>query len=299
MAYSGKISRRGALIPGNSVKHPGQKRASVPNVVQLEGDLAATRARKSLGQNFLIDGNIARKIVHALSILGDEPVLEIGPGRGALTRLLLKKCSHLTAIEKDRRLFDALRQEFETVKGFDLVNGDFLDYDFARSSGLTKVVGNIPYNMTSQIVSRLVDVRSRIDFAVLMVQKEVADRLAAVPGTKSYGAISVRLQLVARVLKLFGVAPTCFRPQPKVDSSVIRISFFRRRELEKENEFVRFVKKSFGMRRKMIRHFVAHYYGRPALGKIEEILQFKRIEALQPEEIYRMFLLLEDPVGAE
>jgi 16S rRNA (adenine1518-N6/adenine1519-N6)-dimethyltransferase len=247
------------------------------------------RAKKSLGQNFLIDGNIARKIVDALSVSNNETVLEIGPGRGALTRLLMAKTSHLIAIEKDQQLYDSLTKEFASMQSFDLINGDFLDYDFLCINRTIKVVGNIPYNLTSKIISRLVDFRSKIDSAVVMVQEEVADRLAAKPATKAYGAISVRLQLTAEVRKLFSVPPTCFQPMPKVNSRVIRISFNHREPFAEEDKFVVFVKKAFGMRRKMLRHFISHFYGKAALAELPESFQLRRIETLPPEEIYGLF----------
>ena len=252
------------------------------------------RAKKSLGQNFLVDDNIARKIVNELSISNGETVLEIGPGKGALTHLLVKKDSHIIAVEKDERLYNSLREEFASVLHFDLIKGDFIDYDFPFSNKMIKVVGNIPYNLTSKIVSKLVDFRSRIDFAVLMVQEEVADRLAAEPGTKSYGAISVRLQLTAQVKKLFSVPPTCFRPKPKVDSRIVKILFRQREPLPNEKKFVAFVKNGFGMRRKMLRHFASHYYGKSAIAKLTENLQSKRMETLSPEDIYGLFSILSE-----
>lgn len=252
-------------------------------------NIRSPRAKKSLGQNFLVDGNIARKIIDALSISNNEPVLEIGPGHGALTRLIARNTSRITAIEKDRHLYHSLMHEFDSIPSFDLINGDFLNYNFPFSNEMVKVVGNIPYNLTSKIVSKLVDFRSKIKFAVLMVQEEVADRLAAKPGTKSYGAISIRLQLTANVKKLFSVPPTCFQPAPKVNSRVVQISFRHREVLAEEDKFVTFVKRAFGMRRKMLRHFIAHYYGKTALQALPENLQVRRMETLPPEDIYNLF----------
>jgi len=251
------------------------------------------RAKKSLGQNFLVDGNIARKIVEELSISNGETILEIGPGKGALTRLLVKKISHIIAIEKDQRLYNSLKKEFASISSFDLINGDFLDYDFPFSNKMLKVVGNIPYNLTSKIVSKLVDCRAKINSAVLTVQEEVADRLTAKPGTKAYGAISIRLQLTAEVEKLFFVPPTCFQPPPKVNSRVIQILFNHREPLAGEDKFVAFIKRAFGMRRKMLRHFVAHYYGKHGLHQLPESFQERRVETLQPEDIFRLFSNLE------
>jgi 16S rRNA (adenine1518-N6/adenine1519-N6)-dimethyltransferase len=216
-----------------------------------------------------------------------------------LTRLLVRKGARIIAVEKDHELYNSLREELASIHNFELLNGDFLDYDFAQVEEMTKVVGNIPYNLTSKIVSRLVDFRSRIDLAVLMVQEEVAARLAAKPGSKAYGAISVRLQLTARVKKLFSVPPTCFLPRPKVNSRVIQISFHRRGALADEEQFVTFVKKAFGMRRKMLRHFVSHYYGKPMIEKLTDDLQVRRIETLPPEEIYELYSVLEKNVRAK
>jgi 16S rRNA (adenine1518-N6/adenine1519-N6)-dimethyltransferase len=251
------------------------------------------RAKKSLGQNFLVDGNIARKIVSELSISKDEPVLEIGPGKGALTRLLVKKTSHVIAVEKDKSLCNSLREEFGRVPHFELIDGDFLHYDFNLPNRMIKVVGNIPYNLTSKIVSRLVDFRSNINFAVIMVQEEVAERLAAKPGTKAYGAISIRLQLTGQVKKLFSVSPTCFQPRPKVNSRIIRISFCQREPLAREEVFVTFVKRAFGMRRKMLRHFVSHYYGQSGVERLPTEFHARRIETLPPEKIYGIFSILD------
>lgn len=256
----------------------------------------AQRPKKSLGQNFLIDKNIARKIVEAVSISKDDTVLEIGPGKGALTRLIAAKGAEVRAVEKDKHLFRALQVELASFSNLDLINGDFLEYELPNLAAITKIVGNIPYNLTSQIVSKLVDERSKIDCAVLMVQDEVAKRLSAHPGTKDYGSISVRLQLVADVKKLFLVGPTCFRPKPKVSSRVIKVVFKHRELLVNENEFVAFVKKAFGMRRKMFRHFAAHHYGKWSVDLLPDKFRTARIETFTPQEIYKLFSILENDV---
>ncbi|HUI30893.1 MAG TPA: 16S rRNA (adenine(1518)-N(6)/adenine(1519)-N(6))-dimethyltransferase RsmA [Candidatus Acidoferrales bacterium] len=270
-----------------------QKRGSSLSKPTAGNEIVNPRAKKSLGQNFLIDGNIARKIVDELSISNGDTILEVGPGKGALTRLLVNKPAHIIGIEKDTELYGRLRKELESAPDFVLMNGDFLNYNFNLLDRTIKVVGNIPYNLTSKIVSKVVDARSKVDFAVLMVQEEVADRLAAKPGTKTYGAISVRLQLTARVKKLFSVPPTCFKPKPGVGSRVVRISFYKREPIAEEDRFVAFIKRVFGMRRKMLRHFVSHYYGKSAIEKLPEDFQVRRIETFPPEDIYGIFLILE------
>ncbi len=253
-------------------------------------------AKKSLGQNFLIDDNISRKIVAALSVLPEDHIIEIGPGRGALTRLLISAGGMVIAIEKDAYLAESLREELSSHRNLEIIAEDFLEYSFAPGVSRFKVIGNIPYNLTSRIVSRLVDERERIDSAVLMVQDEVADRLAALPGSKEYGAISIRLQLFSDVERLFMVSPGCFRPRPKVDSRVIRIVFKNRTPLDDEARFVRFIKGAFGMRRKMFRHFVSHNYGKESVDLLEERFRTGRVETFAPSDIYSLFTILEKNV---
>lgn len=253
-------------------------------------------AKKSLGQNFLIDDNISRKIVAALSATREDRVIEIGPGRGALTKLLIGHGARITAVEKDRYLAENLRKEFGEIPNIEIITGDFLEYDLPEDGRTLKIVGNIPYNLTSRIVSRLVDLRSKVDLAVLMVQDEVAARLSAPAGTKDYGAISIRLQLVSRIEKMFVVTPGCFRPRPRVDSRVVRIVFENRAPLTDEEKFVRFVKGAFGMRRKMFRHFVSERYGKGAVELLQERYRTERVETFSPEEIYTIFVTLENNV---
>jgi 16S rRNA (adenine1518-N6/adenine1519-N6)-dimethyltransferase len=253
-------------------------------------------AKKSLGQNFLVDDNISRKIVSASSISHDDVVIEIGPGKGALTRFLVQSGARITAIEKDAALAADLKRELSGNANLDVVTGDFLEYEFPPGQPRCKVIGNIPYNLTSVIVSRLVDEREKIQSAVLMVQDEVARRLAAEPGTKEYGSISIRLQLVSEVERLFVVTPGCFRPVPKVDSRVVIIRFKGGSPLDDEAEFVRFVKSAFGMRRKMFRHFVASKFGKGAVELLDEKFRTRRVETFTPSEIYDIFAILENNV---
>ncbi len=258
--------------------------------------IVSHRAKKSLGQNFLTDDNIARKIVGSLSLSKEDFVVEIGPGKGALTKLISKSNAKVEAIEKDNHLFGILQEKFSVFPNIKLINADFLEWEFPVSRSLAKVVGNIPYNLTSSIVSKLVDERSKIDFAVLMVQDEVAKRLSAAVGTKDYGSISIRLQLVADVNKLFPVSPNCFQPKPKVNSRIIKITFRKREMLDNESEFVSFIKRAFGMRRKMFRHFVSHYYGKESINLLPDNFKTNRIESFTPEDIYHLFTILENNV---
>jgi 16S rRNA (adenine1518-N6/adenine1519-N6)-dimethyltransferase len=196
------------------------------------------RARKSLGQNFLVDPNLQRKIVAALGAGPDDEVLEIGPGRGALTRHLAGTVRRLVLAELDDVLAGNLVDAYEDDPSVEVVHGDVLELDRAavlEDPAAALVVGNIPYNITTPIVFHLLE-RPRPSSIVLMVQDEVADRLIAEVGTKTYGALSVGVRSIARVEKLFRVRRGAFRPVPGVDSAVVRITPLRPPPLSAETE---------------------------------------------------------------
>ena len=183
------------------------------------------RAKRSLGQNFLVDGNLQRKIVDALSCSPTDPVLEIGPGHGALTRHLIGRVGHLVLVELDDRLVEELRREWGDRTDVELHHRDFLELDLASvavdPSELT-VVGNIPYNITAPVIFKLLE-RPRPREILLMVQREVCDRLLAEPGTSEYGAMTVGVRSVAEAERILSVPRGAFRPIPRVDSAVVRI----------------------------------------------------------------------------
>lgn len=188
--------------------------------------------RPKLGQNFLVDRSAAERIVNALGDITNSTVLEIGPGRGVLTGMLAARAGRLVAIELDRVLAAQLRMKFGARRGVEIIEGDVLSIDLAAViearrpgalAGLAqaapapvRVVGNIPYYITSDILLRLFEYHRYFDRVVLMVQKEVADRLAAKPGGSEYGLLSATSQLYVKVEKLFTVAPGAFAPPPKV-----------------------------------------------------------------------------------
>lgn len=182
--------------------------------------------KKSLGQNFLSDPNTARKIVAALQAPPGAPVVEIGPGTGALTRLLLDRYPDLTAIEVDERAVAHLRGQHPAL---DVRHADVLEVDWAalaaEKGGPLYVVGNLPYYITSQILFSLIDARAVLREAVVMMQLEVAERLVAAPCTKAYGILSVQLQLFSRPELLFKVSRNVFFPKPDVTSAVVRLGF--------------------------------------------------------------------------
>lgn len=186
---------------------------------------AVQRAKRSLGQNFLVDINVQRRIIEALGAEGTDEVLEIGPGRGALTRHLAGRVQRLVLVELDNELAAGLSRRYGDVPGVDVVHADILTVPIAGITdrpGRLLVVGNIPYNLTTPIIFSLLRM-PRPRSMVLMVQREVADRITAEPGGKTYGALSVGVQTVADAHRLFGVGRHAFRPAPAVESAVLRI----------------------------------------------------------------------------
>lgn len=216
----------------------------------------AGRAKRSLGQNFLIDPNLQRKIVAALGAGPDDEVLEIGPGRGALTRHLLGSVRRLILVELDDELARELDAEHRSRPDVLVVHADFLDVDrasLADDPEALKVIGNIPYNITTPILFRLLE-RPRPAEIVLMVQEDVAERIVAPPGGKTYGALSVGVRSVADVERVFAVGRQAFRPVPGVHSAVIRIVPHRppRHTEEEERRLRRLVRAAFQWRRKQL-----------------------------------------------
>lgn len=184
------------------------------------------RAKKSLGQNFLVDPNYQQRIVEALGAEPHDTVLEIGPGTGALTDHLAGRVARLVAVEKDDALARALARRFEGRDDVEIIHGDALAIDVAAllgEPGRARIIGNIPYNITSPLLFRMLERAHRPRRLVVMVQKEVADRIVAPPGDRQYGALSVGVRTVAHAQRLFVVPRGAFRPAPNVDSAVLRI----------------------------------------------------------------------------
>lgn len=185
------------------------------------------RAKKSLGQHFLYDKNILTKMVRAGNVVPELPVLEIGPGPGELTRALLNKGCFVLAVETDRDMVEHLQTEFSAEiknRQLELIKGDILREDWSKLLSGNKpwqVVGNIPYNISTEIIFRFLEQRTRCEFGMFMVQKEVAERICAKSGSKTYGVLSIAVQLATRPRMLFSVGRKSFVPPPKVDSSII------------------------------------------------------------------------------
>ncbi len=216
--------------------------------------MAGVKAKKKYGQHFLVDKGIAARIVEGLTMEGYDSVIEVGPGTGILTELLLRKeIGDFRAVEVDSEAVSYLKNKF---KSLNLVSGDFLRYDMgSMPEGKIGLIGNFPYNISSQILFRVIDNRDRIIEVTGMFQKEVAERICSGPGSKSYGILSVLLGLFYNTGMLFTVPPGAFRPPPKVTSAVIRL---RRNNVVSTgydlNLFRRVVKATFNQRRKMIRN---------------------------------------------
>ncbi len=220
------------------------------------------RPKKFLGQHFLNDVNIAHKIVEALDLpVGVvSHVLEIGPGTGVLTRgLLERKDVDLKVIEIDFESVAYLKREYKGLSG-KIIEGDFLKTDIASFwPGSFSIIGNFPYNISSQIFFRVLDRRDQVDQVVCMLQKEVADRIASKHGSKVYGILSVLLQAFYDIENLFKVSPGVFNPPPKVMSAVIRLKRNQRKKLDcDEVLFQQVVKQSFQKRRKTLRNALKH-----------------------------------------
>ena len=212
------------------------------------------RAKKALGQHFLTDQKVARAIVDALH--GGLPALEVGPGMGVLTQYLLEREDiDLRLIEIDTESVDYLLTHFQGMQGR-LMEGDFLQLKLEKLfPEQFAIIGNFPYNISSQIFFKVLDYKDRIPEVVGMVQKEVAERIAEKPGTKTYGILSVLLQAWYDIEYLFTVGSGCFAPPPKVESAVIRLTRNSRTDLGcDEALFKTVVKTAFGQRRKMMRN---------------------------------------------
>jgi 16S rRNA (adenine1518-N6/adenine1519-N6)-dimethyltransferase len=216
------------------------------------------RPRRGLGQCFLTHEPTADALVAALELVPGDNVLEIGPGKGILTGRLLQTAGSVVAVELDERLAAGLRAMFALVPGFELVHADFMTFDPAPGQHL-KVMGNLPYNLASQMLFRLLDFLDRWDRAVVTVQREFAERLVARPGIRAYGAVTVIFEQLTRRERLFNIEADRFKPRPDVVSTAVRIS--RRAvplfEVADRETFLRVVKACFSQRRKTVLNSLA------------------------------------------
>ena len=253
----------------------------------------APRLKKSLGQHFLHDDRIARKIVAAAELRPGDPVLEIGPGGGALTRHLVEAAGHVTVVELDGRVLEGLRAAFgDRVR---IIHGDILKTDLGALAdrlgvGRWRVIGNLPYYITTPILFHLLDHRDRIQDALIMMQREVAARLVARPGTKDYGILTVECGLHADVEVLFAVQPGAFVPAPGVVSSMTRVRMLTepRFPITDEVHFRRLVRGTFGKRRKTLRNTLKIFLDADPPDRPAGIDLSRRPEELSLDEFTRL-----------
>ncbi|MBA3766143.1 MAG: ribosomal RNA small subunit methyltransferase A [Acidobacteria bacterium] len=237
------------------MKDEGKKNDS--SLIPHPSSLPHPRAKKSLGQNFLADERVAERIVAALDPRSDETIIEIGPGQGALTSRLVERAGRLVAIELDRHLAQNLSQEFARNPNFYLVEADALTTDLCALIAPDKsarVVANLPYNISTAILQRLIEQRACISEMVLMLQREVVERITAPPSTSERGYLSVLVEAYCEREALFDVAPASFRPVPKVWSTVVRLKVRPRLGVDVRDEALlwQLVSAGFAQKRKTI-----------------------------------------------
>jgi 16S rRNA (adenine1518-N6/adenine1519-N6)-dimethyltransferase len=286
--------------------YAGGKRVNVPNAVSAR----RPQMKPKLGQHFLVSEDYASRIADALGDVSQCTVLEIGPGRGAITSLLAERARRLIAVELDRVLAAQLRLKFGMSRNVEVIEADILSIDldslFGPKPGLgrpgielrpepARVVGNLPYGITSDILLRLFDYAKYFDTVVVMVQREVADRIAAKPGGSEYGMLSATAQLYARVEKLFTLPPGAFNPPPKVYSTVLRLTMEpRQEELGVAGDgFIDFLRLSFGQKRKTLWNNLKSGYEEASLrralaeAKIKPAARAETLSLEQSAALYR------------
>lgn len=255
-------------------------------------DSLGVKARKSLSQNFLIDGNILRKIVETATVSKDDLIVEIGPGPGALTEFLLQTGARVVAIEKDRIFAKALeRLQSDRLQIFE---ADALEFDLSPffSFPSIKVVANLPYQLTSPLLGKLVPLAPHIKSLTLMVQKEVADRMTAIAGSKDYSSLSLFISLYAKAKTCFVVEPTCFYPRPKVRSAVVHLDLHTPPADLHADAFIQFVRTAFGKRRKTLRSSLRDLFPPEKITSALQTLHLSedaRPETLSLKEFIQLF----------
>jgi 16S rRNA (adenine1518-N6/adenine1519-N6)-dimethyltransferase len=261
--------------------------------------MSTIRAKKSLGQNFLKDPHYLDKIVNSARITSNDLVLEIGPGLGHLTRALAARAKKVLALELDEQLIPLLWKDFAECRNVEIVQADALEYPYAALPDKWKVVANLPYYISTPIIQKLLIYRDRFDTLTLMLQKEVADRIASPPGGKEYGYLSVLVQLYAEPRIEFMVPAGAFTPRPNVDSAVITLALRGTPavSLRDEGSFLRVVKAAFSQRRKTLKNSLKQLDA--SKEKMDAVLDRtgidlgRRAETLSVEEFARLadFLL--------
>ena len=260
-----------------------------------------TRAKKHYSQNFLIDGNILKKIVDAAEISAGETVLEIGAGTGALTEALLERGAYVIAVEKDPSLVDSLNTLQSTNHNLKIIVGDCLTIPIESLLPLKtkiKIVGNLPYKITAPILSRFLPLHDRVHSLTTMVQKEVAERITASPSTKEYGSFSLFSQFWSCPTLCFKIAPSCFFPAPKVTSAVVQFILTPPPIHFSHQKFFHLTRAAFHQRRKMLKNALSSLYSTKELEKAFASTKLPlniRGEVLSLSQFLSLFLSLQKP----
>ncbi len=228
------------------------------------------RPRKRFGQNFLNDTGIIDRIVRSINVGENDHVVEIGPGQGAITIPLLKTGRPIHVVEIDRDLAERLRQQQRLHSNLSVIEIDALQFDLASvGESNLRVVGNLPYNISTPLIFRLLDQHSLIKDMHFMLQQEVVDRLAAASGSKTYGRLTVMAQVLCRVEPLFGVPPECFTPRPKVDSAIVRlVPLEKPPKIDNRALFNQLVNTCFQQRRKTLRNSVKQFCNSEVMAEL-------------------------------
>jgi 16S rRNA (adenine1518-N6/adenine1519-N6)-dimethyltransferase len=245
---------------------------------------------KRFGQNYLLDQNILNKIIKEIDPAPEDHIVEIGPGRGALTAKLFQKIKSLTAVEIDTRVIDDLQKKFPGLKLIvdDFINLNLQNFQINKDDKL-RIVGNIPYNLTSPILFHLIEYADIIQDTVLMVQHEVAKRMTAQKGTKDYGILSVILRFFSDTEYCFKISPNVFFPRPKVDSALVHIRFKDKIIVQDEiQSFIDIVKASFGNRRKTLKNSLSNSIFKELNFADSGIDLSLRAEQLEVEDFIRL-----------
>ncbi|TXI36439.1 MAG: 16S rRNA (adenine(1518)-N(6)/adenine(1519)-N(6))-dimethyltransferase RsmA [Nitrosomonas sp.] len=260
-------------------------------------------AKKGLSQNFLIDGNVVRKIVATAKVAPGDVVLEIGPGPGALTEALLEAGAHVIAVEMDTVLAKALERFRTRDRQLDIVTADILEVSVEEllkphlaDGRRAKVIANLPYHVTTPILTRLAPLDDLLQSVTVMVQKEVAERMTSPAGSKVYGSLSVFLCFYATPHYAFTVSRKCFSPTPKVDSAVVHLDITGPRKVSNKDRFFQMTRTAFEHRRKMLRASLKELYSADIVTKALEALKMNvlaRPEDLSIEELIDLFEYLQ------
>jgi 16S rRNA (adenine1518-N6/adenine1519-N6)-dimethyltransferase len=238
--------------------------------------------RQKHGQNFLIDNNIANNIIKSANLEKDDDVLEIGPGKGILTKIIQRQVKHLTAVEIDKNLFQQLNHyfSFHNIGNISILNTDFLKFDIPNTK--LKIISNLPYSLGTAIIQKILPL-SNWTTAIFMLQKEVAQRLATQRGCKEYGYISIFTSYYANCKILFDVSPKCFSPLPKVTSSVIKLT--NKLPPAPSPFFFDFIKHSFSMRRKTILNCIGSFKDLGKNQAVQIVDNLNLVPFLRPDKL--------------